>query len=586
MEKRVIQAVLLSLAVLFVYQSFLVPRRDMVRDPETVAPPSPTAPTAPSGSPQTLSEAVSPTPDAAAPPGDAEPAEPIVAATADERIVVTTPQVRAVFSTRGGVLLSWTLIGYEGSDGTPIDLVPPGLDLPVRPAFALSTLDPALSDRLAQALFKPSATSLDLAAGDERSLTFEYRDASGLAATKIFSFERDGQPFLLGLVAHVEQAGRPVNFTIHSGPGLGDIDRANSSGGFLFGTYYQGPQGITYHDDVSRLAPDSFAAQRVFEAPFHYAGMDDHYFLGAALLERQTRVEYSTYALPTPTGPKPLVAYSLTFPEPPSEVKFYLGPKDFDYLIRADQQLVRTIHFGWFAWLVVPLLKALKWINGFVGNYGWSIIILTFLINVVIFPLRHKSVASMRKMQQLQPRVKAIQERYAGLKATDPAKQKMNQEMMELYRSAGVNPASGCVPMLLTMPVLFAFYSLLAVAIELRGAPFALWIQDLSVHDPLYITPVIMGASMLWQQWITPTTGMDPAQQRIMMFMPLMFMVFFLWAPSGLVLYWLVSNLLTIGQQYITNRIVGPPPTPAVAAAAAPKPAGPKPAAPRRKVKA
>ena len=251
------------------------------------------------------------------------------------------------------------------------------------------------------------------------------------------------------------------------------------------------------------------------------------------------------------------MSYALSFPQPPSEVKFYFGPKDFDQLQRSDQQLVRTINFGWFAWLVVPLLRALKWVNGFVGNYGWSIIVLTILINIAIFPLRHKSVVSMRKMQDIQPRVKAIQERYAHLKATDPARQKMNTEMMELYKTAGVNPASGCVPMLLTMPVLFAFYALLSVAIELRGAPFMLWIQDLSQHDPLYITPIIMGATMLWQQWITPAAGMDPAQQRVMMIMPLMFTFFFLWAPSGLVVYWLFSNLLTIGQQYLTNRIVG-----------------------------
>lgn len=325
---------------------------------------------------------------------------------------------------------------------------------------------------------------------------------------------------------------------------------------------------------MERLPPDDFATRRVYEAAFRYAGMDDHYFLGAALLDRQTRVEYATHTVPTEVGPRALVEYGLSFPEPPTEIKFYLGPKDFDQLIHSDQQLVRTIHFGWFAWLVVPLLQALKWINGYVGNYGWSIILLTVLINVVIFPLRHKSVVSMRKMQQLQPRVKAIQERYAGLKATDPAKQKMNQEMMELYRTAGVNPASGCVPMLLTMPVLFAFYSLLATAIELRGAPFALWIQDLSAQDPYYVTPVIMGATMLWQQWITPNAAMDPTQQRVMMFMPLMFMVFFLWAPSGLVLYWLMSNLLTIGQQYLTNRIVGPPPV--AAAPAHPVQAGKK----------
>jgi YidC/Oxa1 family membrane protein insertase len=331
----------------------------------------------------------------------------------------------------------------------------------------------------------------------------------------------------------------------------------------MFGSYYQAPEAITFSDEITRTTTDSLAEQRVFDGNLEYAGIDDHYFLGAALLDRQTRVEYATHPVQTTAGPRTLVSYALSFAQPPSEVKFYFGPKDFDQLQQSDQQLVRTINFGWFAWLVVPLLRALKWVNRFVGNYGWSIIVLTFLINIAIFPLRHKSVVSMRKMQDIQPKVKAIQERYAHLKATDPAKARMNTEMMELYKTAGVNPASGCVPMLLTMPVLFAFYALLSVAIELRGAPFTLWIQDLSQHDPLYITPVIMGLTMLWQQWITPAAGMDPAQQRVMMIMPLMFTFFFLWAPSGLVIYWLTSNLLTIGQQYLTNRIVGAPAKPA-----------------------
>ena len=141
-------------------------------------------------------------------------------------------------------------------------------------------------------------------------------------------------------------------------------------------------------------------------------------------------------------------------------------------LAGVDRDLTRAIHFGMFSWLVVPLLRALKWINVYIGNYGWSIIALTVLINLVMFPLRHKSVVSMRKMQEIQPQVKAIQDRYAHLKMTDPARQKMNQEMMQLYKDRGVNPASGCVPMLLTLPVLFAFYAMLSVAIELRGAPF------------------------------------------------------------------------------------------------------------------
>src|SRR5438874_5630422 len=178
---------------------------------------------------------------------------------------------------------------------------------------------------------------------------------------------------------------------------------------------------------------------------------------------------------------------------------------------------------------------------------------------MVMFPLRHKSVVSMRKMQEVQPEVKAIQDRYAKLKMSDPARSKMNVELMNLYRERGVNPASGCVPMLLTLPVLFAFYAMLSVAIELRGAPFIGWIHDLSAHDPLFITPVLMGVTMMIQQRMTPSTA-DPVQQKMMMVMPVVMTTMFLWAASGLVIYWTVSNIWGIGQQMITNRIIGPAP--------------------------
>jgi YidC/Oxa1 family membrane protein insertase len=165
----------------------------------------------------------------------------------------------------------------------------------------------------------------------------------------------------------------------------------------------------------------------------------------------------------------------------------------------------------------------------------------------------------MRKLQEIQPQIKAIQDRYSKLKVTDPARQKMNVEMMNLYREKGVNPASGCVPMLLTFPVLFAFYAMLSVAIELRGAPWIGWIHDLSLHDPLYVTPILMGGTMFWQQKLTPM-NVDPVQQKMFMFTPIMFTFFFLWAPSGVVLYWLVSNIWAIGQQLLTNRLIGPAP--------------------------
>jgi YidC/Oxa1 family membrane protein insertase len=176
-----------------------------------------------------------------------------------------------------------------------------------------------------------------------------------------------------------------------------------------------------------------------------------------------------------------------------------------------------------------------------------------------MFPLRHRSMVSMRKMQALQPEIKAIQERYAKYKLTDPERGKMNQEMMALYKQKQVNPASGCLPMLLTMPILFAFYAMLQVAIEIRHAPFFGWIADLSAQDPYYVWPLLMGGTMFWQQRITPTTA-DPVQARIFMFMPVVFTFTFLWFPAGLVIYWLTSNLMAIGQQYLTNRIIGAPP--------------------------
>jgi YidC/Oxa1 family membrane protein insertase len=165
----------------------------------------------------------------------------------------------------------------------------------------------------------------------------------------------------------------------------------------------------------------------------------------------------------------------------------------------------------------------------------------------------------MRKVQEIQPEAKAIQERYAKLKATDPARQKMNQEVMALYRERGVNPAAGCVPMLLPFPILIAFYSLLTTAIELRGQPFIFWIHDLSAPDPFYVTPILMGGTQLWQQWITPAAGMDPMQRKMMLLMPVIFTFLFLGYPSGVALYWFATNVWGIGQQYFTNYLIGPP---------------------------
>jgi YidC/Oxa1 family membrane protein insertase len=288
--------------------------------------------------------------------------------------------------------------------------------------------------------------------------------------------------------------------------------------------------------------------------------VDDHYFLAALVNPGQARLEFRPVSLAVPgiEGPIQFVSGSYRLQQPPRNLRFYVGPKQFDLLRAVDPELVRAIDFGMFSWMVVPLLSALKWLYGFIGNYGSAIIVLTILLNLVLFYPRHRSVVAMRKMQEIQPEMKAIQERYANLKATDPAKQKMNTEIMNLYRERGVNPASGCVPMLLTMPVLLAFYSLLAMSIELRGAPFVGWIRDLSAPDPYFVIPLLMGVTMFWQQRITPTAA-DPTQQKVMMIMPVMFTGMMAFSPSGVVLYWTVSQLWAIGQQYLTNRLIGPP---------------------------
>jgi YidC/Oxa1 family membrane protein insertase len=545
MEKRVFLAFALSLAVLLGYNALVPPPKRPATLPQATTPTA--AQQAPSTAPQTTTGTATPSP--AAP---VESAPSLVGETAPRDIVVENDDVRVTFSTRGAVITSWRLKRYA-ENGAPLDLVPQNVPAGLPKPFTLVTEDQAVNTVLDQALFKASAESLTTTSAPG-TLSFEYRDASGLSATKDFSFSPD-RPYDVAFSSTVARAGAPLVPGIAWGPAMGT---GRVSSGM---TYAPSPQPIYYLDhDVERIAFDKIAEHRVVEGNIGFGGVDDHYFLTAIVSPgQQIRLQYDPVPVPVAGTDKPLhfVSWSARLPTSPSKVRFFAGPKDFDVLQKSDGDLVRAIHFGIFAWLVVPLLRALKWVNTYVGNYGWSIICLTVLINLAIFPLRHKSVVSMRKMQDLQPEVKAIQDRYAKLKTTDPARQKMNVEMMNLYRERGVNPASGCVPMLLTMPVLFAFYSMLSVAIELRGAPFVGWIKDLSTYDPWFVTPVLMGLTQFVQQRMTPATG-DPAQQKMMMFMPLIFMTMFIWAPSGLVLYWTVSNLWAIGQQVLTNRMIGP----------------------------
>jgi YidC/Oxa1 family membrane protein insertase len=543
MEKRFLLAVILSFVVLYGYQLLFPPAKPETPDAAAQNAGAPVQP----GSPTTTTQA--PPPAAEAPAAQAA----VTSDTSERDIVVENRDVRAVFTNRGATLKNWTLKRYNNASGTPLDLVPQTVRGAPRP-FTLLVDDAAVTATLQNALYRANTNGLTIGSSDA-TLTFDYESTDGLKAHKEFRFPA-ASPYVVHFTVQLTRKDAPLIPSVQWGPALG-TGIVESSGG----TYSPPPQPIFYRDgSVTRVKAGDIQKQPVEEGTFGFVGVDDHYFLAAAVPPPQgMHVEYLPVSVPvegSKTGAN-FVSWSARYSSMPAGVRYFVGPKDFDVLKSVDVNLVRAIDFGMFAWLVVPLLRALKWVNGYVGNYGWSIITLTVLINLAMFPLRHKSVVSMRKMQEIQPEVKAIQDRYAKLKMSDPARQKMNVELMNLYRERGVNPASGCIPMLLTLPVLFAFYAMLSVAIELRGAPFVGWIHDLSRHDPLFVTPVIMGATMLIQQRMTPSTA-DPMQQKMMMFMPLVFMFMFVWAPSGLVLYWTASNLWQIGQQAITNRLIGP----------------------------
>jgi YidC/Oxa1 family membrane protein insertase len=553
MERRFFLAIALSILVLYAYQIYF-------------APPPPAAPPASQKAPD------KPPPPATAETAVSTPVEPaapsaITAESSERQIVVDTRRAQVVFSNRGGRVLHWRLRDYLDGTDQPVDLVPSSLpERELRP-FSLRVDDEALTARLNTALYRASADATGRIDAREkaRELVFEFEDAAGIRVRKQFTFEPDS--FVTTFSATVVQGDQSLNPWVIWGAGLGDVGAASAGGSFFTGNYVQPPAAIYHRDgEVVRLTADSLAAQPTHEGDFLFAGIDDHYFIATFVSLGRGRIEYRPLTVTAGAGQQRFVSMAARLDRGPSDMRLFAGAKEFEALRTVNPQLVYAINFGIFQWLVVPLLQALKWLYGFIGNYGWAIIILTVLINLVMFPLRHKSLVSMRKMQLIQPQVKAIQDRFAHLKVTDPARQKMNTEIMNLYREKGVNPAAGCVPMLLTMPVLFAFYSLLSQSIELRGAPFVFWIHDLSQKDPYYVTPLLMGATMFWQQWMMPTTA-DVTQQRVMLIMPVVFTVMFLGFPSGLAIYYLVSNLFQIGQQHFTNRTLGPPP------AAAPRPA-------------
>jgi YidC/Oxa1 family membrane protein insertase len=536
-EKRLLLAAALSLGVLLLWtRLFPGPK------PADLPPKVPTAAPAPASA--------APAAGAASVSAQA-PASPMPAPAAASEETATTIEnefVRATFSNRGGVLSSLLLLKYKDAEGRPLELVrtlPPGAPRPFALDFGADT---ERTQAVSKALFvveKESAGAVRL----------RFADASVGVEKEI----RLGADYLFDV--HVAVAGPPGRLLV--GPGLRNTtDRERAS------SYVQPPTAIaTVGGSIDRMRADkaeknaSAASKEGREsapwpiAPGGFAGLEDNYFLTVLAPKSAAAAHIFPYVHTDEAG-KPQIEVGVALSVPgETRLKAYFGPKDLDILGRQGLGLERTVDFGWaiFDAVARPLLWLLKKTYATVHNYGWSIVIVTLLIRILIFPLVHKSYASMKKMQTLTPKMNAIKDKYKG-KTTIEQRNKMNQELMALYQAEGYNPMSGCFPVLLQMPVFIGFYNVLRSAIELRQAPWILWVHDLSAVDSTYVLVILMVVTMFIQQALTPAS-VDPMQKRIFMALPFIWGFFLKDMPSGLVLYWLFSNVLTILQQLLINRM-------------------------------
>jgi len=551
MEKRMIVAIALSIAVLLGYQYFF-----------TAAPPPPKGAVAPAG---TDNGGAAATGLAKAKPGEVAPTAPSAAgpgglaprtAAPARKIFVKTPLYTATIDTAGGGIPSFLLNDYKdvpGPAGKPLDIVGA---YPIRPeplSLYLDEYRPALPP---SPVFSSGAPeTVEVKGAEPRSVLLAWESATGVRLAREYVFRGDRYEFEVRI-----QASNGSREPVGARPGLelsqvfqGEL--AGDSYAF-YGVVVDAKGGIKRYDlkDISK--------GKVEKGPARWTAADAKYFTWIVLPEREWTVERA--ALLGETGVVVAVADTAVTLQPGdmvrSSTQVFAGPKQSGLLKALGKNTQELIDYGWFAFLAKPLVFLMEASNRVTGNYGIDIILLTILIKILFYPLTQKSMVSMRKMQELAPILTKLKEKYKG----DPSR--LNQETMNLYKTYKINPLSGCLPMLAQIPVFIALYKALLVTIELRHAPFFLWINDLSAPEhlwdisvagytiPIRILPLLMGVSMFAQQKMTPSAGMDPAQQKMMLFMPIIFTFMFWGFPTGLVIYWLVNNILSIGQQILYNR--------------------------------
>jgi YidC/Oxa1 family membrane protein insertase len=547
MEKRLLLAFLLMGAVLFLTPYFYQPEPPAAPAEE----PQPTEQVQSAPAPPPAEEPVAaPAADVASP--DGEPVE-AVSAEAERDYRIETDVFRIVFSNRGAVVKSWVLKDYVDTAGERLELVNQRAVETVGYPFSLDYIDTAPAFDANSALFAATLS--------EDGLGIEFEASNGVTSyKKAFRF---GQNDYLGeFSSQARHNGRPLPHLLVWRGGFGDLTVPKASTK-QHSFYYD----VVENDLVINDPDDAEDGPITASAQYTFAGLEDAYFAAVALPQDGQIFTVRTFTdmLTPPAEEKPLPYIGAAVGgEGANSFPLFVGPKDVDLLKEIDPKLEAMVDFGWFAILAKPIFLALKWVDAnWTSSYGWAIVLLTIAINTVLFPLKLTSLKSMKKMQAVQPEIKKIQDKYKGLSMRDPKKQQQNEEMMALYQKHGVNPMGGCLPMVLQIPFFFAFYKVLTVAIELRGAEW-LWVSDLSQPEtlPIRILPVAMIVSQFAMQKMTPATTVNPSQQRIMYMMPLMMGFIFYGMSSGLVLYWLTSNVVGVGQQLLINRIGKEPETP------------------------
>ncbi|HEX2966053.1 MAG TPA: membrane protein insertase YidC [Syntrophorhabdaceae bacterium] len=531
MDKRTMLALGLTLAILFIFQAYFLPKAPQqtpVQTPsKTEAPSKEVAAPAKDGKAQT-----SVSTKESAPPAQATKK-------ATKRFVAETPFIKVTLDDLGGGISSVQLKKYkanvkETNYKEVVENIKPYTYIP-RISQTISTA--TSSD---EAVYFSADKEYLNVTNDQASITLTGKMADGTSVSKKYTFSPDG--YTIGFTAAAQrtgEAGLSADFAVIS-------DKKESA--YVF----KGP--FLYNNKLKQI--DKIDETLDFGKNYTYAGFDEGFFAFIWIPESDSKPALSVFKTGTNIPVLRCSAGSASL-----SGKMYFGPKDSNVLKGLNIKAEKIIDFGWFDIIAKPLILALKILNKFTHNYGIDIILLTILIKLIFHPLSVKSYRSMKKMQDLQPLIKQLREKYPN------DKQKLNQEMMQIYKTRGINPMGGCLPMIIQIPVFFALYKGLSGAIELRHAPFMFWINDLSAPEdlfsftvlgytlPIRILPLIMGVTQVIQQKMTPTS-MDPLQEKMMLFMPIFFTFLFWGFPSGLVLYWLVNNVISIGQQYYINKQV------------------------------